>query len=234
MPTLSSMQIPPPANWQEFEIITQSALKIRWESPNLQRNGRSGQAQAGVDIYGEDDLARQVGVQCKLRSDGDIDETVVAEEVKKAEGFVPKLDAYYVATTAPTDAKVQRAVRILSQQRVAAGGFPVGVLFWEDIIQDLVRNEAELRLHYPALQLTDGAPSGPGLMPLLDLAYNGTGFRHFMDLLFGEAGEMAQEDPEQFRMLGSTVKICANLAMAADDATQLSSALTKTAPLVLT
>lgn len=65
MPTLSSMKIPPPKNWDEFECICQSALKIKWGSPNLQRNGRQGRPQAGVDIYGEDDLGRFVGVKSK-------------------------------------------------------------------------------------------------------------------------------------------------------------------------
>ena len=69
MPTLSNMQDPPPKDWSEFESITLSSLKIKWKSPNLTKHGRQGQAQAGVDIYGEDDLGRFVGVQCKLTTE---------------------------------------------------------------------------------------------------------------------------------------------------------------------
>lgn len=61
MPTLSSMFIPVPTSWKEFEKITLSSLKIKWNSPNLTLHGRQGQLQNGVDIYGDDYLGRFVG-----------------------------------------------------------------------------------------------------------------------------------------------------------------------------
>jgi hypothetical protein len=61
MPTLAHMHVPRPKGWDEFQDITLTSLKLRWRSPNLTQNGRSGQPQAGVDIYGPDDLGRFVG-----------------------------------------------------------------------------------------------------------------------------------------------------------------------------
>jgi hypothetical protein len=46
------MKIPIPKDWQEFESQVREAMILRWNSPNLQKNGRTGQAQQGVDVWG--------------------------------------------------------------------------------------------------------------------------------------------------------------------------------------
>jgi len=35
MPTISSMKIPPPQSWKEFEEITLDSCKIKWENATL-------------------------------------------------------------------------------------------------------------------------------------------------------------------------------------------------------
>src|SRR5580700_9387020 len=107
------MQIPPPRSWDEFQNIVLSALRVRWVTRDLQHNGRLGQAQAGVDIYGHDDSGRYVGVQCKLTS-GDLQLPAIMKEVAMAELFVPSIEAYFIATTSKRDAKIQEALRLLS------------------------------------------------------------------------------------------------------------------------
>jgi len=52
MPTIPSMKIPTPKDWQEFESLVRDAMILRWNSPNLQKHGRTGQAQQGVDVWG--------------------------------------------------------------------------------------------------------------------------------------------------------------------------------------
>ena len=51
MPSALSMHLPQPKHWQEFEDIVRAAMALKWSSPNLQKNGRPGQAQSGVDIF---------------------------------------------------------------------------------------------------------------------------------------------------------------------------------------
>ncbi len=51
------MELPQPKNWQEFECLVLDALTQKWKSPNLQKIGRLGQKQHGIDIYGPDDLS---------------------------------------------------------------------------------------------------------------------------------------------------------------------------------
>jgi hypothetical protein len=106
MPTLPSMNIPTPRYWEEFEDICLSSFKLRWTSPNLTKHGRQGQAQHGVDIYGEDRLGVLVGIQFKKYED-ELTEKTVEKEIEKAEKFTPGIKALYFATTAPADTKIQ-------------------------------------------------------------------------------------------------------------------------------
>lgn len=111
MPTRFQMSVPPPKGWEEFEDIVLSCLRIKWGSPGLAKHGRRGQAQAGVDIYGPDYLGRLVGIQCKNTPDG-LEFSTVEGESERAEAFQPSLSAFYLATTAPTDAVGRRACRV--------------------------------------------------------------------------------------------------------------------------
>jgi hypothetical protein len=46
------LQYPAPANWQDFETLCLAIWREIWGDPNAQKNGRTGQPQAGVDVFG--------------------------------------------------------------------------------------------------------------------------------------------------------------------------------------
>lgn len=148
MPTLSSLYVPAPKSWDEFEDITLSALQIRWKNPDLFRHGRQGQRQDGVDIYGNNASGDFVGIQCKNTVDG-ISEKVVKDEIKNSESFTPEIKILYVATTASRDVKLQKVVRDLSEDRESNGLCSVSLLFWDDICNDLAEDEGKFFKHYP-------------------------------------------------------------------------------------
>ncbi|RCI79297.1 hypothetical protein DNK03_13875 [Brucella anthropi] len=152
MPTISSSQVPPPKSWEEFEEICLSAAKHRWDSSKFFGNGRKGQAQNGVDIWGHDSVGEHIGVQCKNTLAG-ISLSVVKDEIANAAGFKPKLDHLYIATTAPRDASLQRDVRLVSTARKAAGNFQVDVLFWDDVVGDLALKDSVFFKHYPQFKI---------------------------------------------------------------------------------
>jgi hypothetical protein len=154
MPTIASSNVPTPKSWEEFEDITLAAAKLRWNSSDFYRNGRPRQEQHGIDIWGHDDDNRHIGVQCK-NTVGGVSLTAVKAEIAKAEDFEPKLDRLYVATTAKRDAILQKAVREISGQRAEVGLFKVDVLFWDDICQDLAKDDEIFFRHYP--QFRQGA-----------------------------------------------------------------------------
>lgn len=200
MPTLTRQNIPPPKDWAEFEDITLTALKIRWQSPNLEKNGRQGQAQAGVDLWGPDNLERPVGVQCKLTSE-ELTFEDIEKEIAKAETFTPPMHAFYISTTAKIDAKLQAAVRTLSAQRVSQNKFPIGIIYWESLLSDLASNHVEFKKHFPHLYLAPVRPQAARLLSVLDIAYLGLHAKKYMRLLFGEFSSLHSEQPEMDRLL---------------------------------
>lgn len=159
MPTIAGSQVFPPKNEDEFEDISLSAVKQRWAGGAFFRNGRRGQGQNGVDIYGQvhDDM---IGIQCK-NTIGGVSEKTVLEEVKNAESFVPPLAALYIATTAKRDAKLQEKMRILSVDRARNQKFSVHLLFWDDIVFDLAKDKEEFYKHYPHSRTSQPAEPNP-------------------------------------------------------------------------
>lgn len=209
MPTYSTMRIPPPTDGSEFEDIVLSVLRSLWHSPSLAKHGRKGQAQQGTDLYGPDDLGRLVGVQCKATTELTL-KTITAETLE-AEKFQPPLTALHFATTLPTDAQLQKEVRIFSAERIKEGKFPIGILFWETIVVELAKNSDALRLHYPQFALPPeslDAPSGSRLLSALDISFLGSNLNYRLELIFGEFGWMAQEDPNGFSQITLQLDSC--------------------------
>ena len=104
MSPLASTQIPKPSDEQAFERASVVLWRCLLNDPNVSRNGRRGQRQNGVDIYGirNSDPDHVVGIQCKLKSDGHcLTEKEIRGELKNALTFEPDLREYFIITTAP-------------------------------------------------------------------------------------------------------------------------------------
>lgn len=131
-------QIAPPKEWGTFEDLCHALFKRLWQDPLAQKNGRRGQAQHGVDVFGSPngDHHSYWGVQCKGKDSNygsRAEWSEVVAEIAKAEKFSPKLDKWIFATTAPADAPLQKAAREISVTRGAEGLFSVDVMGWEEI-----------------------------------------------------------------------------------------------------
>jgi hypothetical protein len=152
MPTIPQSEIPRPKSWDEFEDIVADLYGRLWNDPNTCRYGRTGQPQQGVDVYGcPTHLAgRYAGVQCKRYDEGALTRAIAVGEITKAEEFSPPLAEYTIATTERRDARLQQAVREISQKRQSAGKFPVHIAFWEDLCSLLGHpdNRDLLQKHY--------------------------------------------------------------------------------------
>jgi hypothetical protein len=217
MPTINGMELPLPKNWQEFEAVTRDAMALKWKSPNLQKNGRAGQKQHGVDVFGPDEIGRRVGIQCKRYKATLTIETII-DEVAKAETF-GQLSALWIATTVDHDATLQQKVRTLSDQRVASGKFAVGVLFWEDIVDGLKLNPSAFRAHYPQVVLDTGSTvNRERQIAALELGYYGADLWAYITLVYGEFGWMAQVDPDEVIATLRLLEQRASQLLAPDDA----------------
>ncbi len=151
MPTPSTSDLPKPKSWDEFEDITWEIYKRKWHDNHAQRYGRSGQPQNGIDIYGQENSSgNYIGVQCKRYKDNKLNKKIINEEIVKAECFSSPLNEYIIATTASRDTKLQDFVRSLSEERELENKFPVYIVFWEDICNDLAapNNRDLLKKYY--------------------------------------------------------------------------------------
>lgn len=206
MPSVNSMDLPKPQDPAEFEKMVREAYALKWNSPNLQLNGRSGQTQAGVDVFGEDDLGRQTGIQCKLYAKG-LTLKTVESEIEEAAKFEPPLQCLYIASTYAGDANLQREVRLLSRDRVSKNLFSVGLIFWPDIVSGLALNPAVIKTFYPQISLGKDPEADLFRLDLcLDLGYFGGYVDEYIELLYGEAGWLAQEDVRQFEVVLETIE----------------------------
>ena len=147
-------QIPPPKSWEKFEDLCHELFKAVWGDSFAQKNGRRGQPQHGVDIFGSPNGNYETcqGVQCKGKDGLYGRKTSVPElerEIAKAEGFEPLLQHWIFATTAPVDAKLQKTAREISASRTKKGRFTVSVLGWEEIVTLLCRQKQVLSEFYP-------------------------------------------------------------------------------------
>jgi hypothetical protein len=204
------MHLPKPKSWDEFEDMVCDVMKIRWNNSNVTRHGRLGQVQQGVDIYGNNELKVFSGVQCKNTISG-IQEDLIKKEVENAESFRPEIKILYIATTADTDAKLQKFVLFLSEARKNKGLFSLEILFWNDIQQDIIKDKDMLKKYYPQIFPPIGVADeyenqGNKKLCAFSIAYKGLRLSEYIELLFGEMGMLANEDPGQLTQLCVEIK----------------------------
>ena len=148
MPSFATADLPKPKSWDEFEDIVSDIIQIAWKDPFSIRNGRLGQKQNGVDIYGKPSYlnGKYAGVQCKNK---DISKIEIEEEIKKAEKFKPSLKEFIITTTSKRDSSIQEETRLIDIERVDKDNFSIKILFWEDICLKLAENEDLMIKHFP-------------------------------------------------------------------------------------
>lgn len=136
------LQLRKPENWQDFERLCKVLWGEIWECPDtIKRNGRQGQAQKGVDVYGiKKGECVYRGIQCKGKDDytnSQLTESEIDSEIAKALLFTPKLKSFYFATTANKDAHIEEYIRKKNLESISKEEFEIDIFSWEDIV-DLI------------------------------------------------------------------------------------------------
>jgi hypothetical protein len=158
MPLISACQLPPPRNWQDLESLCADLWREEWNDPNVQRVGRAGQSQDGVDICGRLENGEWAGIQCKsIRADLVIPEDDLIHQVANARSFRPQLSQYLIATTGLKDARLETTCRRITQEHAKTGDFGVAIYNWADICLLLERHPSVARSHFPFV-ITSVAP----------------------------------------------------------------------------
>jgi hypothetical protein len=136
---IAPTQIRKPENWQDFEKLCKKLWGEIWDCPDtIQRNGRSGQNQNGVDVYGlPKNETAYYGIQCKGKDDYSDTRLTINEiecEIRRALNFKPKLKRFIFATTANKDVSVEEYIRNKNLEHIQKGFFEVYISSWEDIV----------------------------------------------------------------------------------------------------
>jgi hypothetical protein len=149
--------LPAPADWQAFERLTRDLFSAIWDDPRAQLNGRTGQPQAGVDVFGTNARTGGLeGAQCKgkdARYGHSVTVDELQDEVKKALTFTPALTHYYLVTTGVADVKVQEEARRINEAHKQAALFGVDVYSWDQLLALLQEHRKVARKHFRALQV---------------------------------------------------------------------------------
>jgi tetratricopeptide (TPR) repeat protein len=138
-------RLDPPGNDDDFDSLCCALFGAKWGVADIQRYGRNGYGQHGVDFSGSDDQGRLHGGQSKLRNRGRLTATEVREEVGKARKFRPPLADYIIATTAPNDPALQALAHDLTVQHRTEGLFPVTIYSWDELSELLNRSFTAIR-----------------------------------------------------------------------------------------
>lgn len=138
-------QLRKPENWQDFETLCKKLWGEIWDCPEIKKNGRSGQSQMGVDIYGIPEGENEYyGIQCKGKdeySHKQLTQEEIDSEIEKAKNFRPPLKKFYFATTANKDTAIEQYIREKDLELRKNGLFEVHIFSWEDIVELIDENK---------------------------------------------------------------------------------------------
>ena len=134
-----------PENWQDFESLCKKLWGEIWDIPTrIKKNGRSGQPQSGVDIYGiPEGEEKYWGIQCKGKDDysnAKLTKKEIDDEISKAMTFKPELAVFTFATTMNKDSVIEEYVRIKNIESQKQGRFEILLYCWEDICDLIEEN----------------------------------------------------------------------------------------------
>lgn len=111
----------------------------------IKKNGRKGQTQNGVDVYGIPKGEKSYyGIQCKGKheySHKPLSKSEIDNEIELAKSFKPPLAKLYFATTANKDSKTEEYIRIKDLENRQEGLFAVHLFSWEDIVDLIDENK---------------------------------------------------------------------------------------------
>lgn len=138
-------QLRKPENWEDFESLCKKLWGEVWNCKEIKKNGRKGNAQHGVDVYGKPEGETEYyGIQCKGKDDythKQLTKTEIDKELEKAKRFKPALKKFYFVTTANKNAKIEEYIRLKDIEFQKSKLFEVYIFSWEDIVDLIDENQ---------------------------------------------------------------------------------------------
>jgi hypothetical protein len=148
MHDLRTVQIPKINDSEKFEYLCRDLWKNETINDPVSFNGRPGQKQNGVDIFGRNTITDEwFGIQCKVREEGNsLSKQEIIDEIEKAQKFNPSLTRYLLCTTLKRDSTIQNIEREIIDELKKSNGFSFQILFWNDI-EELLKQESNINVY---------------------------------------------------------------------------------------
>lgn len=147
--------LPKLANDNDFEDLVRDVYIKEFRNPNLQRYGRSGQKQDGIDIIGIAGINYQSGkptvIQCKNHVNGISDTSLISEietELEKFDKSIFKNDDYLFVTSADNSKPVIDHCAKITGERIEQGKPGVQIHFWDFVADKALKNRDILHAYY--------------------------------------------------------------------------------------
>ena len=107
---------------------------------SIKKNGRNGQKQQGIDIWGQKpNESLYSGIQCKLKSNNkNLSIQELDKEIGYAKHYKDSLQRLIIATTANKDTKIEEYVRTINRKHKECGLFEVYLFCWDDIVDKMI------------------------------------------------------------------------------------------------
>jgi hypothetical protein len=156
MPVIAiPLLFPIPTDEDDFEDLCVDLLRICWNRPRLERFGRRGQRQFGIDILDLGGQSPLHAAQCKLREYGKtLPSATISEEVNEARKFQPALGKYGILTTAKVSTQAQTRILEINRAHREAGVFEVELLTWDKLCELLQLHETVRETFYGSIVIT--------------------------------------------------------------------------------
>ena len=128
--------------------ISASVLRIYWNRPGLERYGRKGERQNGIDILDLGGVAPLHAAQCKLKEfQKTLSPTTIADEIADACNFEFRLGKYGILTTAKLSTQAQKKILETNHRHREQGLFEVELFTWGRLCQ-LIQRYDDVRKTY--------------------------------------------------------------------------------------
>ncbi len=150
-----NFSLPKLENSNDFEELIRDLYAFKFKNPNLQRYGRSGQQQHGIDIIGiagKDYVNNaNIVIQCKNHVI-DIDDKIICSEIDSELAQFNKSsfqkDDYNFVTSAKNSEKVINHVQNINILRRKNGLKLISIMFWDDISRYVMSNQFLFHKYY--------------------------------------------------------------------------------------
>lgn len=198
------LDLPPPANDEDFPLLCLALLQAHWRCPQLELYAHRGEAQHGVDIFDASGDTPLRGGQCKRHGQNKaIEPSEIRSEVEKAKSFTPALGHYAILTTAKKSRAADDEILRLNQEHRKAGLFSVELFTW-DKIQDLLAQHPGVHDRFygdiPAPVAAEIRSKIDAVYALLDESSRSSTSVGF-DAEIDEARDLIDRDPQMARLL---------------------------------